>query len=477
MNFRHINPDPKELLSSIELSQQLLDELISQIKKILQLMEQLDMEGMSTYRAYQEALHTLEQLQYTNKETGSRVICYQEACESFLEDPHVAILPLDLEEKAPEGTAPPEVPCNAKILDAPPVSDTALPALKEGGSFGNSPLAACPKNFPERRFSLADRLKNLLFWKGKYNTALSRNFMRNYHPKLAAPCPPAGGVPLPQPGRPSSQSPVVPPVNKVQFSAVVPRTLMRGEYAVLSLFMYEKELHQAVEELLRQNPGLLKENRSGILQVQQGAAVRIELDSPDLRLTDNAQTQTWQGEYLRFDFALLLPEDYSKRQALFSAKVFINDLIATRLTFLVDCATPHIQVINPLRKDVLSAFMSYAKEDRPQAAAILLGMQKARPDLNVFFDVESMRSGENWQEALPLEISRRDIFFLCWSHYAKESAWVHREWSCALTIKGLSCIEPIPLESPDRCPPPPELDGKQFNDRLLYIIHADRSHP
>lgn len=241
--------------------------------------------------------------------------------------------------------------------------------------------------------------------------------------------------------------------------------------------MYEKEFHQAVEELMQQNPGLLKENRSGVLQVQQGAAVRIELDSPDLKLTDNTQTQTWLGEYLRFDFALLLPEDYPKRQVLFSAKVFINDLIATRLTFLVDCSTPNIQVIDPLRQDVLSAFMSYAKEDRPQAAAILLGMQKARPDLNVFFDVESLRSGENWQAALPLEIARRDIFFLCWSHYAKESAWVHQEWNCALAVKGLSCIEPIPLESPDRCPPPPELDGKQFNDRLLYIIHADQNHP
>lgn len=479
MGFRQITPDPEELLYTVRTAQELLDELIARIKEILQLMEQLHMEDMPAYREYQEALRTLAQLQHTNEETRSRAVCYQTACQSFLDDLQTAIS--HPKEKPPEEKTPPEVSApdtkDTKNSDVPPVPDTAPSPLEERRSCSKAPVEASPKPFPRGNFSLFGRRKHLLSCERRHNAARSRSFMRNYHPMLAAPGAPAGGAPLPQTGRPSLPSSLVPPVNKVQFSAVVPLTLMRGEYAVLSLFMYEKEFHQAVEELMQQNPGLLKENRSGVLQVQQGAAVRIELDSPDLKLTDNTQTQTWLGEYLRFDFALLLPENYPKRQVLFSAKVFINDLIATRLTFLVDCSTPNIQVIDPLRQDVLSAFMSYAKEDRPQAAAILLGMQKARPDLNVFFDVESLRSGENWQAALPLEIARRDIFFLCWSHYAKESAWVHQEWNCALAVKGLSCIEPIPLESPDRCPPPPELDGKQFNDRLLYIIHADQNRP
>lgn len=77
-------------------------------------------------------------------------------------------------------------------------------------------------------------------------------------------------------------------MDRVQFSAVAPRTLMRGEYGMVSLFMYEREFHQTVEGLMRQNPGLLKEHRSGILQVQQGAAVRIKVESPDLELSDSS---------------------------------------------------------------------------------------------------------------------------------------------------------------------------------------------
>ena len=82
---------------------------------------------------------------------------------------------------------------------------------------------------------------------------------------------------------------------------------------------------------------------------------------------------------------------------------------------------------------------------------------------------------ENWQEALHAEIDRRDILFLCWSHFAKQSRWVDTEWRYALKQKGEEGIEPIPLEEPGTCPPPEELSSKHFNERLLFIIHAGSS--
>lgn len=229
--------------------------------------------------------------------------------------------------------------------------------------------------------------------------------------------------------------------------------------------MTEKDLPLAVEELLQQDP-------DGSRQAQHGVVVRVTMQSPDLELTRNTLAQAWPGGYLRFDFAFALPEGYLKRQVLFNAVVYINEVIATRLKFLVNCAAPDTQIILPRRRDVLSAFLSYAGEDRARAAAILQGMQNARPDLHVCSDVETLRNGENWRELLPLEIARRDVFFLCWSHYARDSFWVNWEWNCALKAKGASCIEPIPLESPDRCPPPRDLGGRHFNDHLLYLMNA-----
>jgi len=96
-------------------------------------------------------------------------------------------------------------------------------------------------------------------------------------------------------------------------------------------------------------------------------------------------------------------------------------------------------------------------------------MQKARPDMDIFFDVESLRSGDDWESALRREIENRDVLFLCWSSFAKNSEWVEKEWRYALINKGLDFIEPVPLVSPSECPPPDELKSKHFNDRaLLY---------
>lgn len=39
--------------------------------------------------------------------------------------------------------------------------------------------------------------------------------------------------------------------------------------------------------------------------------------------------------------------------------------------------------------EILSAFVSYASQDRNRVAMIIQGMQKARLDMDVFFDVES----------------------------------------------------------------------------------------
>ena len=127
------------------------------------------------------------------------------------------------------------------------------------------------------------------------------------------------------------------------------------------------------------------------------------------------------------------------------------------------------QKLSITREDVLRAFVSYASQDRSRVATIVQGMKKARPDMDVFFDVESLRSGEDWELALHREIERRDVLFLCWSHNARDSRWVEVEWRYAMALKGLDAIEPVPLEPPSVCPPPPELSSKHFNDRaLLY---------
>lgn len=288
-------------------------------------------------------------------------------------------------------------------------------------------------------------------------------------------------VPMPAPvmsAAPSMSAPPAPApqadIRKAQFSAVVPKTFLRGEYTMVEIVMYEEKFRHVVDELIAQAEGPVSETKSGVMKVAEESRVRITLTSPDVQIDDDTDEQVWFGDYLNFTFAVELPEDYKKKQILFTASVYINDVIATRLKFVAKVRSFLEQKVTITREDVLSAFVSYASQDRARVATIIQGMRKARPEMDIFFDVDSLRSGEDWELALRREIERRDILYLCWSQNARASQWVDTEWRLALAQKGVECIEPIAIDPPDICPPPAELMKKHFNDKLLYYINAPR---
>lgn len=265
----------------------------------------------------------------------------------------------------------------------------------------------------------------------------------------------------------------VPELSEVQFSAIVPKQVQKDDYLLISIYMYEESFRSVVEDALNDENNA-KEHKSGFFSVEDNTAVKIALSSPDL--TDiETETSPWVGKYLRFDFAPSIPDGFLKKQILFIASVYFNDVLMTKLKFVVAIDGTEETKPQISRKDIFSAFISYASQDRSRVATIIQGMKKARPDLDVFFDVENLRSGEKWEDVLRKEIDSRDILYLFWSHFARESEWVDMEWRYALERKGIDFIEPVPIESPDNCPPPKELSVKHFNDReLLYYQTSEK---
>ncbi len=256
-------------------------------------------------------------------------------------------------------------------------------------------------------------------------------------------------------------------VSQVEFSAVVPKRFMKGEYSMVDISLYEEKFRSVVDNLIKNAESEVREVVASSQEIKKNTEVRIVLSSPDFEISDCDEAQTWHGRYLVFSFPVEVPTNYSKKQILFTATVYFNGIIATKLKFIAKCSSWREQKIELTREDILTAFISYASQDRSRVATIIQGMQKARPDMDIFFDVESLRSGDDWKLALHREIEKRDVLYLCWSEYAKESKWVEEEWRYALSNKGLDGIEPIPLVSPDICPPPDELKSKHFNDKVL----------
>lgn len=267
---------------------------------------------------------------------------------------------------------------------------------------------------------------------------------------------------------------IVPPpqVDSVQFSAIAANRVVPGKYIPISIVMYEDAFRKSVDDIVLTHGEDVKETKSGYHDVERNSLVRVVLASKDVTIDDAEEVQKWNSKYLNFEFAAKVPKDFIDDQILLTATVYINDLIATKLRLILDCEKKGKHNISVKREDFVSAFVSYASQDRNRVASIIQGMKKARPDMDIFFDIESLRSGQRWEEALKSEIENRDVLFLCWSKYARESKWVDMEWRYALKSKGEDSIEPIPIDSPDICPPPVELQQKHFNDKMLFIIKA-----
>ena len=151
-------------------------------------------------------------------------------------------------------------------------------------------------------------------------------------------------------------------------------------------------------------------------------------------------------------------------------RVYSGDAVLTDLKLILQVNAPAEQVAVCEKVKLTTAFLSYASADRERVVARIQGIQAARPDMDLFFDVESLRCGEIWEARLYREIASRDLFYLFWSRNAAASRWVAKELEYAVSKKTLDFIEPIPLESPETCPPPRSLNVKHFNDWTLRYI-------
>ena len=119
-------------------------------------------------------------------------------------------------------------------------------------------------------------------------------------------------------------------VNQVQFSAVVPKQLIKGEYAMIDISVYEDTYRHIVDRIIANADADVKEVVASSQDIVDNTMVRIILSSPDIDVFDCDETQKWQGRYLTYSFPVEIPSNYAKKQILFIASVYFNEIIATK---------------------------------------------------------------------------------------------------------------------------------------------------
>ncbi len=263
--------------------------------------------------------------------------------------------------------------------------------------------------------------------------------------------------------------------DEVQFKAAAPAQIETGSSFELKLYMYRQEEKALVEELLREFDAPAAAATSGIFEVARQQELKVVIWSEDVEIKEKTARLLWNGRLSLCGFLLYLPEAFAKKQAIVQARVYSGIMVLAdlRLILRVQKNEPRNLNIPVETRRIRSAFASYSSKDRAQVVARLQGMQAMNPELDLFFDRESLRTGEHWEERLFREIETRDIFYLFWSRSAAVSEWVNKEWHHALETRGESAIEPVPLESPEICPPPVELRGLHFDNWALRYTQAN----
>jgi len=263
----------------------------------------------------------------------------------------------------------------------------------------------------------------------------------------------------------------------VHFTITTPASVAPGSFFVLGVWAHLGDSRDQVIERAREEYGDDIQARSkGPVRVARGAMLTVRLSIPGAEVDDPEDVILWEGDTGNADFPVHIPEATKIGRMPGSVAVHLDGLRIARIHFTLEVGAPATGIaageLNVVR--YRTAFASYSSKDRDLVLGRIQGMHQIAPDLDIFLDVVTLRSGQRWAEELYKRIPTSDVFYLFWSPNARTSQWVEKEWRCALETKGIEFIDPVPLVSPDLAPPPAELGAIHFNDWHLAFMSRPR---
>lgn len=280
----------------------------------------------------------------------------------------------------------------------------------------------------------------------------------------------------PQPQPPDrTRPPVAPPAHRdipahllddvtpapVRFSAHYPKEAAPDAWQPLLGYVFRETAAGDVrDDALRQlgaRAGEFRDVEQPATQpVAEGALVTATPVLDGFQVNPPSQSIAFYEPWHRFDFKVR-PTTAPVGQAVNGWLTFsVEGIIVADvpLSVFVGASTPTSTPHSATAKPYDAIFCSYSRQDkhiveRIERAYRILGLTYLR-------DMTTIRSGEDWNEALKRMIERADIFQLFWSHTAAASRHVQMEWEYALSLPGKpsNFIRPVFWQQP--MPPVPD---------------------
>ena len=180
----------------------------------------------------------------------------------------------------------------------------------------------------------------------------------------------------------------------------------------------------------------------------------------------------WMEDFHRADFRFKADNSLSDDAAKGSIDIYVGPLIIGTLKFAMlfnekEDAQPvpdHEEHGKMYGKD--DVFISYSRKDSEIARTFKTVLESS--GLDVFLDVDDIRSGQLWEEELTRRIEQAKIFQIFWSPNYSQSENCKKEWEYALKQnKEEGYIRPVYWSTPLSPQPPEELN--KFNFKYVEL--------
>ena len=263
----------------------------------------------------------------------------------------------------------------------------------------------------------------------------------------------------------------------VHLGASVPQAVRPGDAFIARFAAYRPEQEEQVrDEFEMLSPDAKPHLGLKKCRWKHSTPVTVALFSEHLTIRVPRQAFVWEGESVRLDFGVAVPDEAPSRRTSLLFEVYIEGccvaVLGLDLTITADASTP--EEVTVTAEPARTVFASYATKDRPRVLDMATALS-SDAGIDIFMDCLDLNPGDFWKRELEQEIKNRDFFYLFWSSHAKASEYVEWEWRTALKAKGLTAIKPLPLVPPDKVPPPKELNDLHFNSRYLMIRESRKS--
>lgn len=300
--------------------------------------------------------------------------------------------------------------------------------------------------------------------------------------------PPAPTAAIPPP-RPAPGAGAAPPASsskndRVEASALVPRSVARSEVFRIEVVLARRGgLTRALASFSAGRDDLLSASpRELTATLAHGAVLELtaECAQADL-IKPRLQRLRWTGQPVSAGFQLRPAADLVGRNLYVDINVFIDRVCVGHLPLtlpLTELATPADTAPAPAAAAFeipRRLFMSYTSADRAQVLPIARALKQI--GVETFVDRLSLEGGEDWEPRLWREIDACDCFMLFWSKESAASIWVQRETLRALerqrsaSLRRPKIVTHL-LGKPPPAVPPPALASLHFNDPAYALWEA-----